>query len=480
MSFNTPPSPVYKLDCDVLLYVITLNANMFSDRTALRTTRAASQVCQHWRNLMLATPSLWAKLIDLWHTSARDYEWMNELVRRSGTAPLWIRVEHGDTDRPADTSKPILQYFFDLADANWHRIQKLAIHLHDEPRLHATRWKTLHIPAPELHTFAVLYEWTWRAEGPDEDPITTFFAGHAPKLRRFGLSSYIIHDRAPWLRHLHTMHFDSAYSVDVVLAVLSSTQRLQKIKIHDFNNNDHTSTPLRIASLPHLKRLEYEGEAQLFATLLNHLEIPPDCALCMPVSYMPQSNPEHYMAVINTFTRYVSRYLRSRTPKVICLEYMSDLFIFLKAGAAFPHDLPLNISFPLRHRDTSNPVATILNELEKQELSNVTELRFYATGPLDSSFGTFFSSLTSLETIWTDLEALGYLAALQNNIVPTKLQLSLFPSLKLVKLTEFLHQRYSQCDIFTIDTKVWHTCRQVTDKVEPGICKRQLQLDVAF
>ena len=45
--------------------IFEMNANMFVDDRALGTTRSTSQVCRSWRNIMLVTPSIWAKLIDL-------------------------------------------------------------------------------------------------------------------------------------------------------------------------------------------------------------------------------------------------------------------------------------------------------------------------------------------------------------------------------------------------------------------------------
>lgn len=111
--------PIQNLSEDILLCIFTLNADMFSDKDALRrTTRLTSQVCQTWRNLMLNAPVLWARLIDIDDiSSCCSNEWLDEIMRRSGAAPLWIKAEqhHPSVD------------IFRIISENWDRIQKLHI-----------------------------------------------------------------------------------------------------------------------------------------------------------------------------------------------------------------------------------------------------------------------------------------------------------------------------------------------------------------
>ncbi len=74
MSLSLRSTYIDILDDDALLYIFTINANMFLDEDALVTTCATSLVCRRWRNLMLDTPSLWAKLIDMdWISFAVHY-----------------------------------------------------------------------------------------------------------------------------------------------------------------------------------------------------------------------------------------------------------------------------------------------------------------------------------------------------------------------------------------------------------------------
>ena len=122
MSAYLFPPPIFILNKDILLDIVSMNADMFVDKGALNTTRRTSQVCHAWRNVMLTTSSLWARLIDVdCIPYIRSDEWLHELIRRSGNAPLWIRAS---TFRP---STYISELFYVIKD-NWHRIQKLVLH----------------------------------------------------------------------------------------------------------------------------------------------------------------------------------------------------------------------------------------------------------------------------------------------------------------------------------------------------------------
>lgn len=133
MSANPQSTPIRRINHDVLLYIFTINADMFSDEQALYTTWITAQVCHKWRSLMLETPSLWAKLIDMDAIYESNQEWGDEIIRRRGTAPLCIRAnssgifEHQFIE-PTDRDKDFEQFFVSVIIGNWDRIQKLVIH----------------------------------------------------------------------------------------------------------------------------------------------------------------------------------------------------------------------------------------------------------------------------------------------------------------------------------------------------------------
>ena len=169
MASNPQSAAIHTLNDDVLQHIFEFNGDMFACSGALETTRMTSQVCQPWRDLILETPSLWAKLVDMDAIyDLRNRNWQNELIRRGGDAPLWIKAEYIRDDEffdydedselpPCDNN--IEQFFEDVVTDNWHRIEKLILSHKSAFRL--TNF-TLSFPAPLLvHIEAAVPEPSW-------------------------------------------------------------------------------------------------------------------------------------------------------------------------------------------------------------------------------------------------------------------------------------------------------------------------------
>ncbi len=224
---------------------------------------------------MLNTPSLWAKVIHIdsscWRIGAEQWK---ELMRRTGTALLWIRVDG----------------FFGLANSvfyrhsqeNWSRIEKLKMIMSIGDSSHLPSWETFSRPAPVLETFDVTFDIPHTVLVPDYTAISPPFSGYAPMLRRFKFPFDIIDEHVPWLNRLHSIELNGMYSVGAALGILSSTHCLQELKIGHLYLPEEISTPMPIVSLPNLKFLEYTGQPSECATFLDHIEIPLDCLVRIP------------------------------------------------------------------------------------------------------------------------------------------------------------------------------------------------------
>ncbi len=447
MPAKPQPTYIHALNDDALLLIFTINGNMFLDQFALHTTRATSLVCRRWRTLMLATPSLWARLLDIDLISfSEHYEWRKELMRRTGTALLWIKINEVKNKQPADPSRAIGQFFFSLIRENWHRIQNLVVYLHATPTFHPTTWEPLSRPAPVLERFNMMWERTQPAQNTDPTPLAVLFSGSAPMLRDFCFLPYTIDERVPWLCQLRAMEFDNAYNIRDVLGILQSTPHLQELKIGGIKC-EAISSPLPIVSLPHLRYLKYEGPPQEGATLLDHMEIPAQCLLNIPSSYdtfpiSSDATDRQRLSISHPFVRYIQRYLQFRAPNRISLRYNGDLCITVDVSQKYPFYAPFTASIPLGD-DTydSNGLWTNLTTVVLPELSSVTELRFDCSRRMNSTLSLFFSSFTSLKTIETDTRSLGYLTALQNAMNVTDMDSSfiLFPLLDTIDLDLVSH-----------------------------------------
>ncbi|KJA20982.1 hypothetical protein HYPSUDRAFT_42568 [Hypholoma sublateritium FD-334 SS-4] len=433
MSIYPHAPAIHSLNMDILSYIFTLNADMFpyEGRNALHTTRITSQVCQNWRDLMLATPTLWARLIDIDCLSDPwNIGWTEELIRRSGAALLWIRVESCLIDEDGDDSD-VAEFLLHIIYHNWHRIQKLVVHDQlDDLTFHLIQ-KAYESPAPHLETFDVSFNYM---EGYEYDcPPTSFpspFGGHAPMLRRFRLDNYTLDQRAPWLCQLHSLVLDGEYNVCDVLAVLMATHSLQELKINlqvEANGDTpQSSPPFPIVSFPHLRSLDCTGQSRSCTTLLDHIEISPGCSLIMSVSNSLEETDEQHLSAVDAFNRHARRFLKSNVFRTVSLtrtpRYLSSLPLARIDTSPVDPQYCITITLADKHA----LFAAILNRLTHLDLSGTTTLRLCSDGPLDPSF---FSRLSSLDTICVNEMTLRHLVLLQDDMNTTEKPDILIPSL---------------------------------------------------
>lgn len=444
MSVNSSSTPIHTLNSDVLLCIFTINADIFSDSQSLQTqslhnTRSASQVCHPWRSLMLDTPSLWAKLFDmdeLYNMFGR--EWWNELLRRSGAAPLWIKASWNMfrqlNMQPTDKSKQF-EHFFDVIGCNFHRIQKMDVHS-SEYFLSSLTLAKLCVSAPHLEVFEVsLTEETLGAAGGA--PIFPIFAGQAPLLRRFRLDGYIITLQEPWLRHLHFIELNHRYGVPQILKILSATHDLQELVIEYPESG--ASTRLPSVSLPRLKHLQYDGHPSTCARLMDHVVIPLGCSLAISISHSNDRAKkakirEQILRVVDIFVRHAKRYLEAHTIDTLFLDYIQRESISLQGETIFPAACALDISIPLTADRSSNLLEPFLSKLATLNFANITRLDISTDGSFDACFGPFFCCLPSVDTICVHSQTLKYLMMLQEYMLGTKKRSIIFPSLKVIDL----------------------------------------------
>ncbi len=360
MSSNSSSTSIDTLNEDVLLHIFEFNCNMFEVYGTLGTARATSQVCRQWRYLMLETPSLWAKLIDIGEFSElRNSKWQKEVIKRSGDAPLWIMADDTeDKDNWSDDGIPsddyIDRFFEDIVPNIWHRIEKLILPSYYE--YHVTHLM-LSFPAPLLvHIEA--------AAGYTKDPqinakTTPLFANHAPMLREIHLIGIFISPRAPWLCQLCSLSLDDTYSFSDALAVLSATANLQVLNILGISpRNKDTSLP--IVSLSRLKSLTHRfDDPNAGVTLLDYMSIPIGCSLTLyfkrlsrNARYANAYNKPFILSIIDHFFRHAEPTLKLQTFDCLNLEYTENKQIYWKCTANVAFKPSLLIAVPLQDHST--------------------------------------------------------------------------------------------------------------------------------
>ena len=414
MALVTHPPPVHGMPYDLLLEIFKLNANMFTDDEALNITRATSQVCRSWRNVMLATPSIWAKLIDL--DCVRHLilnKWRNELIRRSATSLLWIKAKKLNDINPGHY---LVNFLFDVVHKHWNRIQILVANVYGKD-IHTIQYAPLFLPAPHLKVFDLNI-------GTALDTFT-LFSRQAPMLRRFNSQWHQVDSNAPWLHQLHSIELLLEANT---LSVLSATHNLQELKIRRGKEMPFPLS-LPIVSLPNLSRLEICLGLKSVASILAHLEIPHSCSLDHLAS-TTLTTAFDCSPFVDKIRQAAQHYFQSYPPTKLLFEFSKENFI-LKDGTC-PENFSLTIRFYRQYFQLSHSVQILPKLQTVAEFSRVTELAFHAiySPPLD--FLSFINCFTAVQTISASEQDLEFLAIIMNSDHPQYIQegcRNIFPGL---------------------------------------------------
>ncbi len=268
MSSCSESPAIHRLNFDILWRIFDINADVFEDRRALDTTLATSRVCRDWRVILLSSTSLWAHVVDLDNRVWNTVEGSREMIRRTGTALLWIQTHSLNPYRRG------IKAVWNAIDTNWERIQKLDVEVYSQFVHH---WKALSRPAPHLTFFDVVF-------GDDSLKINNFlpslFGGSAPMLRHFrlrcGSTGRLYIAAFPWFQQLRSMDLNAQLSLSQTLSVLMLTTNLTNLRL-DYMWEDHAPLELSPVSLPKLALLDLDFAYKLTqgTAFLEHICIPP-------------------------------------------------------------------------------------------------------------------------------------------------------------------------------------------------------------
>ncbi|KDR74851.1 hypothetical protein GALMADRAFT_249762, partial [Galerina marginata CBS 339.88] len=225
----------------------------------MTTARRSSQVCQKWRELIIQSPVIWAKIIDLGILARKKGEWRNEILRRTGETTLCITG-------PLDWTKSAV-YFCTLLARHWERIQKLDVWVSNFPcsgnssTVPTLLADTLACPAPALEFLRILTS----ESTPDKSIIPL-----CPPIPD--------HVSAPWIPQLRAI---TVYEGMDSLALLAKTPLLELLRIEPscctLRAEKHLNTS-RI-DLPRLNTITTVQSFRDIPFILDSINTAPHCAL---------------------------------------------------------------------------------------------------------------------------------------------------------------------------------------------------------
>ncbi|KJA19395.1 hypothetical protein HYPSUDRAFT_204612 [Hypholoma sublateritium FD-334 SS-4] len=415
MSALPANSPIQRLDFDILWCIVKINADsMFEDNRALETTLASSRVCHDWRNFMLNTTSIWAHLVDLDHLLWRTVKGRNELMRRSGTAMLWVKIHDTYNFNFHSCCAP---HILDVVRENWERIQKLEVVPHWK---HAEEWwPLLSIPAPYLESFAINFKQEYVMFNV---VLESLFGGCAPMLRelRFSSGYKSIFTPRPWMRQLHSLDLTVELRVAETLAVLMFAKNLVNLRL-DRTVAGRSEPTLPLISLPKLVHLELNPLSTLelgaVASLLQHLLIPPACSLSISARRIQREGMgthNTFRLIIQSISTSAQHHFTYHVHRQIDLTITSGLFIFTTATCSEEPTFRFSMEMASEQMFPDYVLRILLHAFSLSRFSEVTSFRITIRGTTYPApeFTTFIACLPSVNVLTTDEQSLSHLLAL--------------------------------------------------------------------
>ncbi|KAF4613348.1 hypothetical protein D9613_010868 [Agrocybe pediades] len=348
-------SPISLLHEDLLLQIFLANTTM-SHKSRLATARFTSHVCRHWRAVMLRSPVIWGRLIDLDGLTDNTHEWMREIISRSGSALLWI---NGPIICGSIKNKtPTPEFIFSFISENWPRIQRLNIAAvfqdggEENDVVYAQYWTTLlNRPAPELKEFVFEYRLV-PSRGVRRRrwiPPSLLFDSFSPVLRKVEVyrvddhdtKQHLANDRpedlplgmpVSWLSRLRflTLKSNEKWDVFQLMRLLKATPLLEELEVFDFSTKDLEEDDVQVIKLPELTRFHFENCDVLdLIVLLESISPSSRCCLIAGADYpgsasYPSSDDAteddlyHFLTLV---LRYVDTYFHHNKATHVLLGY---------------------------------------------------------------------------------------------------------------------------------------------------------------
>ena len=339
--------------------------------------RAASQVCQRWRDVAFSCHRIWGTILNVDSSSTL---WISELLGRSGSAPLTIQ----STLSPAFQSQK-----WKLLLSHTHRFRSIDITVGNGDI--CLLLLIFREPAPSLESLTVKYHPDHECYRSVEVNCTVpqgLFAGVSPKLRSITFENLL---------------FRWSPAGQVAQNIVRLDLSLSQKDLASFSY-DYPSFPKM--ALPNLQELVASGNGRCFRSL-SYLAIPSSCMVTLSFT---QRDPDPSMT--DDPLQWVADYLRGRQARQppIYSWYLSttesDSFAFHAGTKADPLDRP---QFVLEYNGGEIAGIRLLRLLEFLHHEGVLhesvamrldlQASLYFSGGLPEKLANLLSQCPKLETL---------------------------------------------------------------------------------
>ncbi|KAF8879989.1 hypothetical protein CPB84DRAFT_1792937 [Gymnopilus junonius] len=338
---SSSSSPISKLSSDILWEIFTMNADMYHPleydldsneslvhQSALDTTLTTSRVCESWRNLLLGSSSIWGRMLQLERLRALGKEGREEILRRTGDAPLSILGYVVDS---TEFGRGFLSL---LLRDEWSRIRKLHIRLKVSDESLLSFSNTCLPPAPSLESFNIRFEYDDAFATVENRPGVNagdLFSGDVPVLEEFAMTSppFTLNLQAPWMIHLRVLKLTGQeINIVEIMTTIKQMYRLEHLSVTRFRDHPHFETPVpESIALPHLTHLELNGRLRPVTLLALAIKPAVYCMLGLDALIRSHTDLTDANDLMQVLTRYGESYF-SRA-KVSSLDININTYMFV-------------------------------------------------------------------------------------------------------------------------------------------------------
>ncbi|KAA1467150.1 hypothetical protein DENSPDRAFT_832127 [Dentipellis sp. KUC8613] len=229
-----------------------------------------THVCRSWREVALGESGLWNRI-----EPEITYEWMLEILTRSSTRPLDVRLECGITD---------IDVMMEMLGVQFSRVSQLYLGI--ENMVNDRHWLSrLAQPAPLLESLSLSF---WNSDN-DTAPPQVIFAEAYPRLQSLVLiNSFHLPCDNQVLRQLVHLEIiaqsgpDMSVTVQQLMPIVAASPLLESLTLENLRPDDDIYESLSVdvflhhrrICLPHLRDLALHGSSCAVPLLLSQLDVP--------------------------------------------------------------------------------------------------------------------------------------------------------------------------------------------------------------
>ncbi|TCD65268.1 hypothetical protein EIP91_002933 [Steccherinum ochraceum] len=228
-------SPVHRLPNELLASIFIIGVLTAEEEDSLMLS-ALMLVCRHWKDVTLATPILWSRIVA---GTRHSVDKARRKLERSQSVPLHVlvdfspRMEHGTV-----TTESIVNTMDLLCSSIW-RWESFRLTIPNRPQAHAALSRCRE-EAPLLETLSIHILHSMQEDHYSHAPLP-LFAGHIPRLSSCSITSFNFGWDQKLLTGLRVLKLGGYWngfspSSDIILNILRACPKLEEFALRNMSD----------------------------------------------------------------------------------------------------------------------------------------------------------------------------------------------------------------------------------------------------